>query len=70
MWAHGADLRLFLQRCGIKVDGHGKTKKSVTGGVSPRHAEVSPGQNAKRVPGRSGYSSGGDEMDHERVEYS
>ena len=28
MWAHGADLRLFLQRCGIKVDGHGKTKKA------------------------------------------
>lgn len=30
-WAHGADLRLFLQRCGIKVDGHGKTKKALQG---------------------------------------
>ena len=30
-WAHGADLRLFLQRCGIKVEGHGKTKKALQG---------------------------------------
>ena len=30
-WAHGADLRLFLQRCGIKVDGHGKTKRALQG---------------------------------------
>lgn len=30
-WSRGADLRVFLQRCGIKVDGHGKTKKALQG---------------------------------------
>lgn len=30
-WAHGADLQLFFQRCGIKVDGNGKTKKHLQG---------------------------------------
>ena len=46
-WARNADLRLFLQRCGITVDGNGRTKKALAGAYKRAMLKFHPDRTRK-----------------------
>ena len=46
-WARNADLRLFLQRCGITVEGTGRTKKALAGAYKRAMLKFHPDRTQK-----------------------